>query len=208
MSTWRAVELYGLLLTLSALAWNLVFLEGGGICRCVQFVQEGWCSSGPHSYQWMNKTNNWKTIPDMCCGIQPKMTNGNLTISIGEYVKLGSKGMRLTRYQTRHNQYWLAQAFKWVMVAWRSVLSRSYTPMTYSIALCHRTWSDSTYLTSSPYRSSMADYLKGKFSRSHSRSPTPPSIHQLGVSAGIGGVGNFIYLLSRFTSDCDCMHSR
>ena len=31
--------------------------------------------------------------------------DGILTISIGEYVKLGSKGMRLTRYQTRRNQY-------------------------------------------------------------------------------------------------------
>ena len=43
--------------------------------------------------------------------------DGILTISIGEYVKLGSKGMQLTRNQTRRNKYWLAQAFKWVTAA-------------------------------------------------------------------------------------------
>ena len=31
--------------------------------------------------------------------------NGILTISIGEYIKLGSKGMQLTRNQTRRNKY-------------------------------------------------------------------------------------------------------
>ena len=37
----------------------------------------------------------WNTVQD---------DDGILTISIGEYVKLGSKGMRLTGYQTRRNQ--------------------------------------------------------------------------------------------------------
>ena len=75
--------------------------------------------------------------------------DGILTISIGEYAKLGSKGMQLTRNQTRRNKYWLAQAFKWVTTTcqWRSALSGSYTPITFSIAPCCRTWSDSTHLT-------------------------------------------------------------
>ena len=31
--------------------------------------------------------------------------DGILTISIGEYIKLGRKGVQLTGYQTQHNKY-------------------------------------------------------------------------------------------------------
>ena len=37
----------------------------------------------------------WNTVQD---------GDGIITVSVGEYVKIGSKEMRLTRYQTRRNK--------------------------------------------------------------------------------------------------------
>ena len=37
----------------------------------------------------------WNTVQD---------DDGVITVSVGEYVKIGSKEMRLTRYQTRRNK--------------------------------------------------------------------------------------------------------
>ena len=53
--------------------------------------------------------------------------DGIITVSVGEYVKIGSKEMRLTRYQTRRKQVLTSpgvQAGHGGLFHWRSALSR------------------------------------------------------------------------------------